>query len=86
VYGECRSTEKVPPRLVKKVVGWGVIASLWAVVFGVVFVFPNWYFRLWHVTFTLLAFLLVFAAVVLCCVACFKVSWFLGSKLGDWSG
>lgn len=80
------ATEKVQPNLAQRIIGRGVIASLWAVVFGVVFMLPNWYFHLWHVTFMLLAFLLVLAAVVLCCVACFKVIWFLGSRLGDWSG
>lgn len=80
------ATEKPQPHLVKKIIGQGVISSLWAVVFGVVFVLPNWYFHLWHVTFMVGAGLLEFAAMVLSCVACFKVSWFLGSKLGDWSG
>ena len=80
------ATEKHRRTWLKKIVGRGVIASLWVVVFGVVFVFPNWYFHLWHVTFMVGAFLLALAAIALCCVACFKVSWFLGSKLGDWSG
>lgn len=79
------AAEKPQPHPVKKVIGRSVIVSLWAVVFGVVFVLPNWYFRLWHVTFMVSAFLLAFAAMVLSCVAVFKVSWCLGSKLGDWS-
>ena len=59
------ATEKVQPNLAQKIIGRSVIVSLWAVVFGGVFVLPNWYFHLWHVTFMVGAFLLVFAAMVL---------------------
>lgn len=47
---EPKSSEHDRLRLWQRIVGRGIIIFLWAVVLGAVFVFPNWYFRLWPFT------------------------------------